>query len=192
MLAHLAVSELQLQWLLQLQGLLQGCTKAIKQMHKPAKPGLHSACSLSHSQQLQPEPDSKLVTCPAIQGELRGPSATHHSLLVRPEGSGPSCLVGNEMSCVSADSKPDHNFTARGVQQGVAMTERPLQLPQQAATSGLVSGRSSQAEEEAEEESGFGQAGVRLGLDQCQAKLLHETAAVKRRCMPDWGKLNRA
>ena len=182
--------ELQLRRLLQLQGLLQGCTKAIKQMHKPAQPGLHSACSLSNSQHLQPEPDSKLVTCPAIQGELRGPSATHHSTIVRPEGSGPLCLAGNKMNCMSADNTLGHNSAATGGQQDVGMTERPLQLPQQDATSRAVSGRISQAE--AEEESGFGQAGVRLDLHQCQADLLHDTAAVKRRCMPDWGKPNRA
>lgn len=188
--------ELLLQWLLQMQGLLHGCSKAIKQ--KPATPGLHSACSLSNCQQPQPEPDSKLVTCPTVKGELRSLSPTRQSSLVWPEGSGPLC---NEMNCLSADQTSTHNSAGTGVQQDVAVSRGPLQLPQQGAqtlmqhaqqgaTHGLVPGRSSQTE--AEEGSGVSQAGGRLNLYQCQANTLHEAAAVKQRCMPDWGKSNQA
>ena len=202
-LPHIGMPELLLQQLLQLQGLLHGCSKAIKQMHKPAKPGLRSACSLSTCQQLQPEPNSKLVTGPTVKAELRGLSPTHQSSSVQPEGSVPLCLLGNEVKCLSADTDPGHNSTASGVQQDVAVIRGPLQLPQQGAqmpmqyaqqgaTHGLVPGRSSYTKAEAEKGSGCGQEGFSLGLDQCLANTLHEASAVKRRCMPDWGKSNRA
>lgn len=215
--------------LLQLQGLLHGCTKAIKQMQQPAKPDRHSPCSLSSCPQLQPEPDSKLATCPTVKEELQG---SHESPLVRHEGRGLLSLLDSLTSGLSAEAKPadglrscfsekaepsdntlGHSFTATQAQQNSAVTEEPWQLPQQGvhmpmqeaqqgaqtplqhaqhgATCGGALSRSMQTE--AEQGADHVQAGASMGLQhQRPAEALHEAAAVKRRCMPNWGKSNQA
>lgn len=215
--------------LLQVQGLLHGCTKAIKQMQQTAKPDRHSACCLSTCPQPQSEPDSKLATCPTVKLELQGP---RESLSVRPEGRGRLSLLGSLTNGLSAEAKPDgdpmncfsekaelsdntlgHSPTATQAHQDAAVTEEPSQLPQQGvylpmqeaqegaqtplqqaqhgATCKGALGRSTQTE--AEQGADHAQAGVMMGLHhQRPAEVLHESAAVKRRCMPNWGKSNQA
>ena len=214
--------ELPLQRLLPLQGLLRGCTKAIKQMHKPAKPGLHSACSLSTCQQPQLDPDSRLLTYPTIKSQLEGIPSPHPPSSTRQGGGQPVCCLetvkGSQVSCLlpakaepegktmgclpvqaeTSNDTPGHNFSPTAVQQDACVTREPVEVPQgtqspmqhaqQKVTHGSALGRSSTIE--AETGSNHGQAGFRLGIHQRPAEPVHEAAAVKRRCMPNWGKSN--
>lgn len=217
--------KLLLQWL-QLQGLLHGCTKALNQMHKPAKLGLHRACSLSTCQQPQLEPDSRPLTCPTTKGGLEGASSSHQPAPRRQGGSRPVCFLerakgnqisgllpakaepeGQSMGCFSVQTEPSentpgHNSTAIGVQQSPILTEDPFQLPQGAQSPMQLAqnggsqcnalGWSSKAEAEKGSNLNYGQVGFRLGIHQCPAEPLHEAAAVKRRCIANWGKSNQA
>ena len=222
--ARTCMPTLLLQWL-QLQGLLHGCAQALNQMHKPAKLGLHRACSLSTCQQPQLEPDSRPLTCPTTKGGLEGASSSHQPAPRRQGGSRPVCFLerakgnqisgllpakaepeGKSMECLSSqtepsDNTPGNNSTAIGVQQSAILTEEsfqlphgaqsPMQLAQNGGSQYYALGRSSK---EAEKGSNlnYGQVGFRLGIHQRPAEPLREAAAVKRRCIPNWGKSSQA
>lgn len=151
-----------------------------------------------------------------VRPEGRGPLSLLGSLTnglsaeAKPAGGLMNCFP---KKAVLSDNTLGHSFTATQVQQNAAVTEELSQLPQQGvhmpmqeaqqgaqpplqqaqprAVYGSVLGRSMQTE--AEQGVDHGQAGVRMGLQhQRPAEALHETAAVKRRCMPNWGKSNQA
>ena len=154
--AHTGMSKV----LLAMQGLLHGCSKALKQIREPAQPCLPSACSLSTSQQVQAELDSKVLTCPAIKAEPGGCSAACQSSSGRPEGSRLVYLLpkanpaGSQMTSLSAMAKPEGSLTsclsakgepsgiapghvvlASGVhQQDVLVTQEPFPQPQGSLT----------------------------------------------------------